>query len=469
MPERKTIQAYLRTVEEQIRWKRARPVVAQELERHLEDQRDAFVHEGSAPEEAERLAVEEMGDPVAVGTELDRIHRPRPQWGLLALTMLLALAGGFLRVWLTATWSHQAVDPWRTLAAIGLGTACLLTAYFLDYSFLGRHGKGVYMAAVGVGLLSLWLSPKIYNVSYYTRYVVLCYPTAYAVWLYTCRGKGWKGLSLAIMGGVPLAGICLLAPYETGLFLLLIVGLALLLAAARMDWFGIGGVPTAAVPLGLALLIALGGYGLLRSGYGANRIAALLHPEIDPLGGGYQAIMTRAALAGSRWLGEGSMAAQYGRYPYEILVPDAGQSLFLTTVIYKLGWLPFLLLTLTLAALLVWLLLRCLRQKNQLGRLVALAVVMTLAGQAVISVVLNLGFVLFRAELPLVVGNLHTVLDMGLIGLALSVFRGDSVAWEKRNTGVEPAFVPCGVHCKKWQDDQNHEKVLSVSLVLKRK
>ena len=31
-----------------------------ELEQHLTDQRDAFLEEGSAPEEAERLAVEEM-------------------------------------------------------------------------------------------------------------------------------------------------------------------------------------------------------------------------------------------------------------------------------------------------------------------------------------------------------------------------------------------------------------------------
>ena len=43
MPERKTIAAYLEAVREQIRWKRARPVLVQELERHLEDQRDDFL------------------------------------------------------------------------------------------------------------------------------------------------------------------------------------------------------------------------------------------------------------------------------------------------------------------------------------------------------------------------------------------------------------------------------------------
>ena len=90
MPEHKTIHSYLDTVSEQIRWQRAKSVVTAELERHLEDQRDAFAEEGyTNPEE---MAVEEMGDPVTVGTELDRIHRPKPQWGLITITVLFALA-----------------------------------------------------------------------------------------------------------------------------------------------------------------------------------------------------------------------------------------------------------------------------------------------------------------------------------------------------------------------------------------
>ena len=103
MPE--SIQAYLEAVRTQIRWKRARPVLAQELEQHLEDQRDSFVLAGNAPEEAERLAVQDMGDPVTVGTELDRVHRPRPQWGLLGMTIALAAAGVFLRVIFDNPWS----------------------------------------------------------------------------------------------------------------------------------------------------------------------------------------------------------------------------------------------------------------------------------------------------------------------------------------------------------------------------
>ena len=64
-----TIRAYLDAVGEQIRWKRAKPAVLGELEQHLEDQRETFASEGCA--NAEQMAVEEMGDPVSVGTELD--------------------------------------------------------------------------------------------------------------------------------------------------------------------------------------------------------------------------------------------------------------------------------------------------------------------------------------------------------------------------------------------------------------
>ena len=60
-----------------------------------------------------------------------------------------------------------------------------------------------------------------------------------------------------------------------------------------------------------------------------------------------------------------------------------------------------------------------------------LAVVVTLAVQTLLAAALNFGFVLFSAGLPLVVGNLQTVVDLALIGLALSVFRGASIAREE--------------------------------------
>lgn len=464
-----TIRAYLDTVQEQIRWKRARPVLARELEQHLTDQRDAFQTEGKDPETAERLAVEEMGDPVSVGTELDRVHRPKPQWGLLAATMTLALLGGILRVWLTASGAeiYENISPAFTTIALLLGTACLLGAYLLDYTWLTSHAVGVYIGTVMLGVLSLWLSPNINRVSYYTRYVVLLYPTVYAVWLYHWRGKRWRGFLLAVLGGIPLAVIGFLAPYTMGVLLLLVTGFVLFLAAASADWFGVGKKRTAAAVLGLTGAIAGDVvWQVWKNGWYQDRLLMFLHPELDPLGSGYQAMWVRKALSVSQWLGEGNWSKAASPYPYEWTVPAWDSDFLLATMVYKFGWLPFLLLVLAVAGLLVRLLWKCLRQRNQAGRMIALSVVVPLGLQLVFSVMMNLGYVLVSATMPMVVGNLATVVTMGLIGLALSVFREEPIA---RTSGVVRRPVSCiKLSLQNEKDAQSGSRILGVSLMISR-
>ena len=435
MPGPETIRDYLDTVTAQIRWKRARAAAVRELETHLEDQRQEFQTEGHPPEEAERLAVEEMGDPVAVGTDLDRLHRPRPQWGMLAVTLALLLVGSYLRYALTRVgepWYD--LDPFRCALSAAAGAAALMGAYFLDVSRLLYRARWVYMGAIAAGVLCLLFSPNVNNASYFTRYIVLLYPAVYALWLYDCRGKGWRGLLAAVAGGLPLTLICLAAPFMQGMVLLLVIGCFLLLLAIRMDWFTVPRRQGLAAVGGLAAIMAGAVLWLLfAAGYNSARIQALLHPETDPMGSGYQSIMTRRVLEASRLVGKGkdlsiqTVTLQGGELPLEMMLPEWNHDFFPTTMVYKLGWLPYLLLLAVLAALLLWILRRCARQRSQSGKLLALAVAGTLAVQSAFAVVLNLGFVLFSAQLPLVTGNLHSVVDCALIGLALAAFRSESI------------------------------------------
>ena len=62
---------------------------------------------------------------------------------------------------------------------------------------------------------------------------------------------------------------------------------------------------------------------------------------------------------------------------------------------------------------------------------------MSLSVQAMISVMWNMGFALLGASFPLIIGNISTVFSMGLIGMALSVFRGDSIARNSENSKQE--------------------------------
>lgn len=85
------------TLTEQIRCKMARGTIEQEINDHIEDQKAEFLSEGMSQTEAEEAAIREMGDPVEVGLEMDRIHRPTMAWGMIALIVGLSLAGYLLR------------------------------------------------------------------------------------------------------------------------------------------------------------------------------------------------------------------------------------------------------------------------------------------------------------------------------------------------------------------------------------
>ena len=432
MQEHETIQSYLETIQEQIRWKRARPVLAQELERHLEDQRDAFIKEGRTPKEAERLAIGDMGDPLEVGAELDRVHRPRPQWGLLGLTLALSCAGAILRVSLTAGWSFEAIRLPNTILSLVFGSSCLLGMYFLDISRLARHAGKFYLLILLFMVSSWFWSPAPYGIPYYTRYLALCGPTVYVFCLYSLRQKGWIGLFLAILGGFALTAIPYMAPYANATVSMLLIGFVLLLCAVRMDWFGIS--HKNAVTFGLILAAVSGSAYILHIAPIWDRLNIALHPELDPLTRGFHGVQIRKILESARWLGTAPL--DIGNRGLAGFLPEASNDMLPTTIIYTLGWLPYLLLLAALTALLVWLLVRGLKQTHQLGRLAVVAVSLTLGFQLLFSVVLNSGIVLSSAHLPLVVGNLHTMLDMALIGLALSVFRGSSIAREEAVTPI---------------------------------
>ena len=80
---------YAEKVCEQIRWKKAHPAVAQEIEDHLTDQKNAYLAAGDSESIAEEKALLQMGDPVSVGAALDQTHKPAPQWGIIGLVLLL--------------------------------------------------------------------------------------------------------------------------------------------------------------------------------------------------------------------------------------------------------------------------------------------------------------------------------------------------------------------------------------------
>ena len=84
---------YLEVVRQQIRWKKAQSPVLEEINNHMTDQRNAFVSDGFNEEEATIKAIDDMGDPIVVGRQLDRAHRPRFIGIAIGILLVLGILG----------------------------------------------------------------------------------------------------------------------------------------------------------------------------------------------------------------------------------------------------------------------------------------------------------------------------------------------------------------------------------------
>lgn len=78
-----------------------RKVVSQEYIDHIEDETEYQISKGMDPDEAESYAVEQMGDPVEVGKQLDEIHRPKniriPLSGIIFIVAVCAVFSYFMQ------------------------------------------------------------------------------------------------------------------------------------------------------------------------------------------------------------------------------------------------------------------------------------------------------------------------------------------------------------------------------------
>ena len=438
MPGPETIRDYLDTVAAQIRWKRARAAAVRELEAHLEDQRDEFLAEGHPPAEAERLAVEEMGDPVAVGTDLDRLHRPKSQWKMLCL---LAVALGLWLVlrlaerWGVSYWSEYVVS-FGGIALLAAGLAAGI--YLLDYTLLAKAALPLAVLLTAAAALGGRLQFQLGYTHDLGQYIILLLPVAMALAVYGLRSWGTGGLALCCLLGL-LPAVCYL-PGSPLRFLWALWGA---LPVLWVSLFGVTGV--------LAAGVRLGAFGARRrnwqmvAAYGAAVLVCLAVTYLRPgqlsmrreeMTWAWE-IVSHAKLAGMVELDPALMGDM------RLELRFTGYDGYMLAVLANYGWLGLALIQAPAAAILIFGWRKLHRQASLLGRLLGTAALATLTWQAAAVLIQNLaglrGLLTCFPYPFLSDGGTSLVVDCALLGLLLSIFRGESIA---RDTAVPVPQMP---------------------------
>jgi len=445
----KAVLEYVDTVCQQIRWKKARPRVSEEITCHISDTQSAYVTQGLTQAEATAKAIADAGDAAIVGTQLDRVHRPKPQWGMLGVTGALVILGLAIYMYFNGGLSAGRI------VFTGIGIAALVAAYFADFTWLVKYPKTLFFAvALGAAAVPIaafvHMQVRIVHIHVFAggtvgtgvtfpshlalASLILIFPLVLAVIIFYARGKGYWGLvicgfAFALLATVA-AGISVVGAARFGG-----IGVILLCIAIAKGMFGVRKLPGIIVTfvptalLGLPFIVLsianeFQRYVLLQ------RVMIFFDPSVAPATRGFWPTMTRGILREAAWFGRSDSAW------LSIMLGPPGDPLqiqylsVLTVLIGLMGWIAFVVIVGAMLFFIIKSALRCIRQKSSLGLLVSTAVTLTIAMQALDYVLFNLGFQMGSPiSLPLVVsGNGALVINMMLIGFMLSVFRtGDAV------------------------------------------
>ena len=407
---------YLHTLTEQIRCKMARGAVEQEINDHIEDQKAEFLCEGMSQKEAEEAAVREMGDPVEVGLEMDRIHRPTMAWEMIALIVGLSIAGYLLRrVMFHAvsgieqvagrnadlSWSGNS-SSWYTsmeLPMMLIGLVLMVVICYVDYTRIAGYAKEVliaYYILIFFGLQFLgamvngstrWIAMPLGNFALNVIDLLWLTIPLFAAVLYQYRGQGYRVLLKAVLWMLPPVYFLILRSQSlTAAMVLELIYCIVLAAAVYKGWFQ---VRKKAVLVGIGAVVVLtpvllvGGLWILGAAYQKERVAAILSMGRYPAGD-FQIGIVRQLIQGSSVLG--------GNPKFTELVTSVDGSVhLLASVSAAYGILAGILL----AVLLVFLFLRFAKisfgQKNQLGMLMGTGCAVLFLVQAVIFLGENFG------------------------------------------------------------------------------
>lgn len=199
---------FLDTVEEQIAYKPLRGVLGRELEEHILDRMEEYEAGGASREEAEKQAVEDMGDPVVIGTELNEVHRIQKAPALTAVTFLLLLSGLVGSVYMR--WSPEQFSNGFLYYIPGLLVLAFMA--WKGYPLVVRCFKWLPWLAGCLFLAGELLCGQnavfLWQINYFRYFGVLLFAPFLILLAYRLRRQGSKTILLVLA----LCGVCIFLP-----------------------------------------------------------------------------------------------------------------------------------------------------------------------------------------------------------------------------------------------------------------
>ncbi len=430
------MEEYLEKLLSQIRCKKARPYISDEIRKHMEDQIAENIAKGMTAKEAEINAVADMGDPVEAGISLDKVHKPQAAWKLIVIVGILSLLGIFIQQSISSHIAEISSDmpQYNALSLSGtgfvssvlLGFGVMCWIYLLDYTIIAKYSKfiGAFIIVMGIlsilGFIGRFGHEKYYTIRILTTAMMMFYVPTYGAILYKYREGGWTSLLKAVVWLVIPVVIMFKMPNLVGTIILMVSMLIQLSAAIIKGWFKVPVKRTLAVVwtvfgiLPVALLFSMYALHMLAV-YQEARIRAWLFATGDA---SYMSSILRSLCTDIAFIGNSGKDVMG-------TLPDFNSDYIFSYILNSYGSIAGMMIVAALAVLILYVFSACVKQKNELGMVMGFGCGMILLLNTVINLLGTAGIIPPAASfLPfLSAGRGNIVLCYALVGIIMSIYR----------------------------------------------
>ena len=435
------MEKYLEKLLSQIRCKKARPYIAEEIKGHIESQIEDNIADGMSYEEAEKKAVADMGDPVTVGISLDKIHKPQLAWKLLVIVGILSLLGVLIQQSVLRQSGYSSLEPfmqetYQLLAdgfvqSVAIGFIIMCAIYFIDYTVIAKYSKviGLFIITMGVLLLAGFFGTDINGVRYSIGFgmfrisatsLMMFYVPIYGAVLYKYRDGGVSALLKAIAWLIVPVFITFCMPSLIVAIILMISMLIQLTVAILKGWFKIPVKRTIVslwavfMFLPIMLLFLMYTFHMLKE-YQEARIRSFLSASGD---GFYITSMLRAFSKDILLIGN-SGNDLIGS------LPEFNSDYIFSYILNSYGSIAGIVVFAGLAALVMFIFGTSIKQKNELGMVMGFGCGMIILLNILVNLLGTLGIIPPASSfLPfLSIGRDNILLCYALVGIIMSIYR----------------------------------------------
>lgn len=458
------IKEFLENVCKQIKYKPAKNVISQELEEHIEEIKEDYIKSGINEKEAEEKAVKQMGEAEKIGKELNKVHKPKLDWKLILLILILIGVGIFINM----LKQNDINRPYlaNSISFTIIGSIIGISIYFFDYRKIKKYSNIIYIVATLIVLISLLgLGININGVKFIWILHVKVMPSMIVVPLYIIAFVGFiinynkenkieiknivkddtiiiqkdliKIIGLSIISLILISLIpSVINAIILGTIYIIITSIKLSkLKENRKKYLNYLGTTIICIAIISTIILVINTNVLGAGRFRIERIISSFKPEIDPNGSGYIGMLQKEILDNAKFIGESDTNIIYEE---ESIIKGKSNYTYIY-IIGKCGILVAGLILLTIILVSIKIILNAKKIKDEYGKLLIIGLGMLYIIQSILNVLMNVNLgIQSDINLPFIsYGGMYLIINIINIALILSIYRRKDINFTEEKRCIE--------------------------------